>query len=551
MLAVLTATGTQILAAALVPLTFAALVPLGRWLRRRQGVQLGLAYQLFAIAFSLYLPVAIFGTKLFQQPARPSAAAQSANPDQLKALHAQLRELETALESARTALTPPTSAVPFLKVEEITRHLTAACALLGTLVGLALVRRYFWEFWFRRTHESHPPKFLSQLLGMSVFAVALLIIITTIYGKDLTGLVFGSTVVVGIIGFAMQDLLGNIIAGIALELGKPFKTGDWLLIDKINAEVVEVNWRSTRLRTTDDVYLDIPNKTIVGATITNFTHPNRQHALRIRVGFDYQAAPNTVRQTLIQASAQARGVLKTPPPKVFLSEFGDSAIVYEIKFWIDNQAAFNDICDAIRTNIWYEAQRAGLRIPFPIRTLQIERPQRRLQEDFDALRVCAAKHPLLQLLSREQAESLLHTAHVVRFGAGETIIDQGSAGDSMFILLAGECIVSITANQVSRTVATLKDGDYFGEMSLLTGEPRNATILAKSDCKMWRIGKTDLAPIFQENKELAARLSSCLATRRMETEGVLASSSPNPEISDKRKQYTEGILSKLYSFFEL
>ena len=550
MLAALHATPLQFIAAALVPVSFFVLVPIGRWLRRRQNVQIGLAYQLFAVAFSLYLPIAVFGPELLPKPDPASGPTPQAQKD-VQALQEQIGQLQKAIQAVQSIHAPPPAPARRISLGEISRHLLAATALLGTLVILALFRRYFWEPWFHRQHQIAPPKFLSQLLGITVFVTALLLILSWVYGRDLTGVLFGSTIVVGIIGFAMQDLLGNIIAGIALELGKPFKTGDWLQRDKINAEVIEVNWRSTRLRTTDDIYLDIPNKAIVGATITNFTHPNRQHAIRIRVGFEYQTAPNTARHALVRATAGARGVLKSPPPKVFLTDFADSAIVYEIKAWIEDQAAFNDICDAIRTNIWYEAQRNGLRIPFPIRTLQIERTKRPHRDDREPLRACLAKHPLLRLLNSQQAEALLQTSAAIQFGAGEAIIEQGSDGDSMFVILSGECSVFISSNGSPKQVATLREGDYFGEMSLLTGEPRTATIAALSDCKMWQIAKADLAPIFQENKELATRLSECLASRRLETEGLLAASTPPQEVSAKRSQYTQGLLSKLYSFFEL
>jgi small-conductance mechanosensitive channel len=127
----------------------------------------------------------------------------------------------------------------------------------------------------------------------------------------------------------MQDLLGNVIAGIALEFGKPFKTGDWLAIDGLHAEVIEVNWRSTRLRTTDDIHLDIPNKTIAGSKITNFSYPTRQHALRLTVGFDYNVPPNFAKDVLARAAGEAKGVLATPPPHVFLKDFGESSIIYD------------------------------------------------------------------------------------------------------------------------------------------------------------------------------------------------------------------------------
>src|SRR6185295_18845885 len=133
--------------------------------------------------------------------------------------------------------------------------------------------------------------------------------------------------------------------GIAIEVGKPFKPGDWLLVEGRRAEVIEVNWRSTRLRTNDDIYLDIPNKMIVGTTITNLTYPTRQHAIRLSVGFDYATPPNFIKDIMAKAAAAAPGVLATPAPRVFLKDFADSAVLYEIKFWLEDESKFTDIVD--------------------------------------------------------------------------------------------------------------------------------------------------------------------------------------------------------------
>src|SRR5687768_16689558 len=181
---------------------FVIAVGVGRFLKRRSGVQLGVLYQLLCVAFALWLPMEVFGHDF-----------------------------------------------PFRS--ETLRVLRAASVLLGTFLLLALVRRYYWELWYEKHHKTRAPKFVSQLLGLVAFIIAIFAVIGGVYGHSIEGVVFGSTVVVGIIGFAMQDLLGNIIAGIALELGKPFKTGDWLKVEGHHAEVIEVNWRSTRLRTND------------------------------------------------------------------------------------------------------------------------------------------------------------------------------------------------------------------------------------------------------------------------------------------------------------
>lgn len=485
-----------------IPVLLVATLGLGRFLKRRSGVHLGTFYQLFCITFAVWLPLEIIRTDFSHR--------------------------------------------------ESTMHaLQAANILLGTLFILALLRRYYWELWFEKHQHAKAPKFLSQLFGLILFIVAVFVVIGGIYGQPIEGVVFGSTVVVGIVGFAMQDLLGNIIAGIALEIGKPFKTGDWLKIESQHAEVIEVNWRSTRLRTTDDIYLDIPNKSIVGATITNLTYPTRQHAMKLQVGFDYATPPNFIKDVMARAAAVVPGVLPTPGPKVTLKDFADSAIIYEIKFWMDDESIFTDIMDGIRTNVWYAAQRHGIRIPFPIRTLQIERKGSSGSTVMDIARASVRKQPFLQLLDETQLGKLLSAARFQHYGRREKVITQGTTGESMFILLNGEANVYVQANGAETLVATLRTGDYCGEMSLLTGAPRSATVVAETDCEMWEIGKEVLAEILQENENLVQKLSELLAQRRMETEGIVASSSESAQLATKQKEYTEGFLKKLYSFFEL
>ena len=485
-----------------IPAVYLVAVALGRWLKRRQQVPLGLPYQLFAIALACWLPLYL-------------------------------------------------SRLPFPHRPEIMRGLGAAVGLLGALFGLALLHRYFWEGWFPRKQHMPAPKFLRQIIALLLFVIVALGVLQFVLEKDISAALTASGVVAVVLGFAMQETLANIISGIALEIGKPFKTGDWLIVEGQRAEVIEVNWRSTRLRTNDDIYLDIPNKTIVGSTITNLTYPTRQHAIRIHVGFDYNVPPNFVKDRLIHATASALGVLQQPPPKVFLKDFGDSAIIYEIKFTMEDEARYNDICDGIRTNVWYEAQRHGLRIPFPIRTLQIERPKARHEDALAAARGSVRRQPILQLLDEAQLDKLFLHARLQRFGRGEKIIVQGSQGDSMFMLLAGEAEVRVLANGAETCVAALHLGDAFGEMSLLTGEPRSATVVARQDCELWEIDKATLGEILQENEALVQRLGEMLAKRRLENEGLLATAANDREMQTKQREYTQGFLRKLSAFFEL
>jgi hypothetical protein len=351
----------------------------------------------------------------------------------------------------------------------------------------------------------------------------------------------------------MQDLLGNVISGVALQVGKPFKAGDWLIIETQHAEVIEVNWRSTRLRTNDDHYLDIPNTQIVRSTVVNLSYPSHLHAMRLRIGVDSDTPPNEVKKVLFNAAAESSGVLASPPPKIFLVDFADSSITYEVKFWLQNHAAWNEISDAVRTSIWYALQRARIAIPSPIRIVQIERKRHATYHLPDEMRTVIRNKPFFKCLTDEQVARIVGSAKFALFGRGERIVEQGAEGSSMFILLEGGAAVYVrhqSHESEPTRVAALQAGDYFGEMSLLTGETRSATVVATSDCEVLEITKAQLAQILQENTALLTSLSEMLAQRRMDND-IRTATAGSPVPVGIKEEYARGFFQTVARFFDL
>src|SRR5438046_16502 len=300
--------------------TFFVAVGVGRFLKRRAGVRLGLVFRLFSLALAFYAAIVVYG------------------------VHAPWR-----------------------------RHVGAAAILLSTALVVALINRYVWDFYFEKKRQTGIPPFLREVVGGIIFLIVLLLILSYGYHAEeqLTGLMAGSGVVAIIVVFAGQNLFAGIIGGVSIQINRPFKVGDWLQVGDRFAEVMEINWRSTRLRTNDNIYLDIPNNEMVGHEIVNLHYPTEVHAMRIRVGVEYKNPPNLVKDALYRATSTANGVLAEPKTKIFLVDFGESACVYEIKFYMGNHSKINEINDAVRTNVWYELKRRGITIPFPIRTLQV------------------------------------------------------------------------------------------------------------------------------------------------------------------------------------
>jgi CRP-like cAMP-binding protein len=255
---------------------------------------------------------------------------------------------------------------------------------------------------------------------------------------------------------------------------------------------------------------------------------------------------------LFRAASTADGVLPEPKVRVFLVDFADSAVIYEIKFYMGNHARINEINDAVRTNVWYELKREGMAIPFPIRTLQLERKAAApIREEHQVARSILRDEALFGCLSDEQIDSLVQQSRVNHFGRGERVIQEGTQGDSMFVLLRGAAEVSIAKNGASISLATLREGDCFGEMSLLTGEHRTATVRAQTDCQVMEIGKPVMAEVLRTSPGCLERLSELLATRKMETEGLLKEAGSHSHHESKEREYRANFLHRLRTFFEL
>jgi small-conductance mechanosensitive channel/CRP-like cAMP-binding protein len=481
--------------------TFLVAVALGRLLKQRAGVRFGVLYRLFCLTLAFYAALAFYG------------------------VHADWRN-----------------------------HVGAATILLSTAAVVALVNRYIWDLYFEKRKQTPIPHFLREVVALLVFLAALLIVLSAGYHaeRELKGLLAGSGIAAIILGFAGQNLFGGIIAGMSIQINRPYKVGDWLQVGDRFAEVMEINWRSTRLCTNDNIYLDIPNNEIVRTTIVNLHYPTEVHAMRIRVGVDYNVPPNRVKDALGRAAQSAKNVLPNPPVRVFLVDFSDHAVTYEIKFYMGNHARINETNDAVRTNVWYELKRQRIKIPYPIQDLYFHRPPARsVHEDHDEARSILRDEPLFQCLTDEQIDNLVKQSHLNHFGRGENVIEEGAEGDSMFVLLRGTAQVSISKNGSTIPVASLRAGDCFGEMSLLTGEPRSATVRAERDCYVMEIGKTVMSEIIHESPECLQQLSEILAERRLNTENVLKDNAPASEQAAKEKEYRATFLKRLKTFFSL
>jgi small-conductance mechanosensitive channel/CRP-like cAMP-binding protein len=401
------------------------------------------------------------------------------------------------------------------------------------------------------------PKLVRDVLGWVVFAAAVMLALSTLEITQLTAVLVSSTVLSAVVGLALQDVLKNLFAGMALQTERPFAIGDWLLVDGQPMQVVEMSWRSTHLRNSDGHDLFEPNAQVVAGRVVNLGSGARPIGWTFHVGLDYDVPPAQARAALAAAVAGAEGVAEQPAPGIFLDSFGDSAVNYRLRVWTRDVHQLTRFTDAVYGRIWYQLRRAGLGIPYPHRQLEIrqagEEAAQRLRIDADRRRARIDALPLFRDLPEAARARLASAAVRVHFDHGERLVREGEAGDTLFIVDRGRVTVSKSGSAVGTTslsLAMLGEGDFFGEMSLLTGEPRSATVASDGGCEVLALERAAMAEVLESDPTIAEALSVALAARVAAT---VARFEDRRERAQATAESTDSLslLKRIRSFFKL
>ena len=394
----------------------------------------------------------------------------------------------------RSGLLAPDTNAQFLSIAHLLLALGIVTLLVVTAVNPLRVDR---------TPE-HFPNIVQDTIIIGVFLVA---------GTGVMQEKFLTTSAVGavVIGFALQDTLGNTFAGLALQVEKPFRTGHWVRIGSFEGRVVAITWRATRLQTKNGDAVSVPNNIVSKEAITNYSEPGSSTRLFVEVGASYLVPPNDVKAVVAVALRDASLVLKEPAPEVVVVDFGSSSITYRIKFWVADYTVDDLARDQVRSCVYYAFRRDGIEIPYPIQvnyrapeTTPVLSSQAERAGYIDAVDLFAP-------LSTEDREQLLSAARERLYGAGQTIVRQNDEGDSMFVIGRGRARVAIQPSETE--VAVISAGGYFGEMSLLTGQPRTATVTAVTDCLLLEISAGDFRRIALAQPAIVEQLTAAVAER--------------------------------------
>lgn len=361
---------------------------------------------------------------------------------------------------------------------------------------------------------AHLPAILQDTITVALFAA-----VVVLFLNDRLQLTAAAGAVV--LGLALQDTLGNAIAGLALQVDRPYHVGDWIRVGEHQGRVAQITWRATTLRTRDNMLVALPNNVVSRDAITNYSAPAPPTRVWVDVGVSYLTPPNEVKAAIAEAIDHVPLALGTPPADVLILEFASSAITYRARCFVLDFERADLVQDQLRSAIWYTFQRRGLDIPYPI---QVEYSSETVPAvtppEQASLPALIDRTPLLGGLSAGSRSQLVASARHQLYAAGEVIVRQGAPGRSLFLLARGEVRVSLGPDD--HEVARLAPGDIFGEMSWLTGEPRSATVTALQDTLAFELDDATLRAVAGEAPSVLDTLADAVARRRTELDTITA-----------------------------
>ena len=381
----------------------------------------------------------------------------------------------------------------------------------GIFFIVRLVDYIAFDIFARRRGSVRAPALLRELLSIAIAVILFALAFSTIFHKPVTAFLATGTILAAILGFALQDTLGNLFAGISLHLEDSFEIGDVIRAGEYIGTVEAVRWRGARIRTFNNTIVIIPNSVLARERVEVYPRSNLNARL-LQINVDYHVPPAKVIDILVQAASNIEGISHTIPCLARVGGFAESALIYEIKYFTEDYSQRDRIDSEIRKAVWYALRRHGITNPLPIRALRAyEAPQHHSAPGAQEIVKRLAGVHVFAPLTDEARGTIAATARVHTFARGETIIRRGAAGDSMFIVHEGRVSARMPEHG---EVAVLSAGDFFGEMALLTGERRTADVVALTDVVTIEIARDVLEPVLRDHPGLADEISSEVAARR-------------------------------------
>lgn len=381
-------------------------------------------------------------------------------------------------------------------------------------------------------------------------------------GLDLGSIVATSAMITAVVAFAMQDTLGNILGGLALQLDNSIEIGDWIKVDDISGRVVDIRWRSTLVETRNWETVVFPNSQlmknkflVLGRRTDQPVQWRRWVWFNVHLGVTPTRVVSAVEDAILQA--EINNVSKYPQPSCVLMEMDKGCARYALRYWLTDLAADDTTDAAVRWHVYTALERAGIKLAVEEQNVHYIKESEKYEESLRQRellrRIKTLKHvELFAQMTDDELRKLAERLRYAPFAKGNVIARQGTPAQHwLFIIISGEAEVYLEGGGgEKRVLNVLSNGAFFGEMSLMTGSPRVASVIAKTDVECYRLDKEAFEEILLARPSIAEEVSHILVGRRIQLDSALQNLDEEAKYKEIHHQHSE-VLATVKRFFGL
>lgn len=430
------------------------------------------------------------------------------------------------------------------RLDDLARKSTDSLLALAITVVLIRIGRFvFYERVVLRLAKLKAPKLLDQGIAAVVYFLGAGLTLSYVWGVSISSLVATSGVLGLVLGFALKNVLSDFLSGVALNVETPFALNDFVLVKTrglppVVGLVREVSWRSTTLMTPERKLVTLPNTLVAESVVENGSQPSSATEFELEIVLDW-SIPAHVLQTHLHAAGLETWIAgwTVEPTRARIRKLIGSGIAYKLTYFVDPlRHSKGKVRDALLGNVHKHLRCAGLR---PVHEMAPS-PQRAVDYDVASERLPLFEQvELFSALHRTERAALAERVSVRRVAEGAAIVEAGTEGSSMFVVASGLVEVKVAGARV----AALAPGDFFGEMSLLTGEPRSATVTALVPCVLYEVAKDAMQTLIETRPALAEAFSELVAARKVRRSG------PDAPAATGAAGLSGAIASAIHEFF--
>lgn len=398
-------------------------------------------------------------------------------------------------------------------------------------------------------------------------AVALLSVVAAVTaagraGVNLSGLIATSAVLTAVLGFSLQDTIANLAGGLGLQTDNSIEVGDWIRVGTqptdLNGRVVSIRWRYTAIETRNWETVLVPNRVLMNSSVMVLGRRSgqpRQWRRWVYFHVDFRAQPGDVIE-VVQAAvrgAKIERLATEPPPNVVMMDMAESYGRYAVRYWLTDLAADDPTDSEVRQVIFFALERAGMKPALPAHAVFLteeteDRAAIKTQKQLERRRRVLDASALFSPLSPDEKQELSAAMKYAPFARGEVMTRQGAPAHWLYLVEEGQALVKVSDGVTEREVARIEAGSFFGEMSLLTGEPRAATVIALTDVECFRLDKAAFQRLVERRPEIMAELAALLAERHARLEVIRQDLDAETAKAQQRSEAVD-LLEKMKRFF--